>query len=170
MRCEQVLARLDGLLAQQVPCAEARELEQHLAVCAECRTAADRRRRLIALLKTSSVPSVPDRLGIRIMASAKEHCRQPIPTPMRAWLSLRWWLSEAPTMRLTSAVALVVGVSFGALLGASTALSQAPSVPQAGAARADPAAAYGLDCMESAPMGSVESAYLSMATPPERGK
>lgn len=154
MRCRTVQAKLDVYATGELPERLHGLMEEHLELCADCRTKLERVRKLSSLLGSVPPPPVPSNLSELILTEARERMDAPAEV-------VRWWDSVPRPMQLAAAAVLAIGLALGALMGHHTwrCRSDLPNpVAQVGAY--DVQAVYALDPLAEAPVESLASAYL----------
>ncbi|MBZ5529052.1 MAG: zf-HC2 domain-containing protein [Acidobacteriia bacterium] len=86
MKCKKVRERLGGYLDGAVRSSERARLQQHLAICGECREELERYRKLSALLSRKTAVAPPADLAVRIrLAAAQEREAGDYRGRLRAW-------------------------------------------------------------------------------------
>jgi len=86
MKCKKVRERLGGYLDGAVRSSQRSRLQQHLAVCGECREELERYHKLSALLSRKTAAAPPADLAVRIrLAVAQERAAGDYRGRLRAW-------------------------------------------------------------------------------------
>lgn len=86
MKCNKARERLGGYLDGAVRSSERVRLQQHLAICGDCRQELERYRKLSLLLSRKPVAVPPAELSIRIqLAVAQERASRDFRGRLRAW-------------------------------------------------------------------------------------
>ncbi|MGI6656312.1 MAG: anti-sigma factor family protein [Desulfobulbus sp.] len=149
-------AYLDGELPER----KRREVERHLAGCPACHLEFDGLRGLAPLLQNDEVPPVPVGLSARIVTEAAVRQRRKEAEKMSGW---QWYelLFQPWLVRGATTAALVVGLTFGALMGWTSYLR--PDSTQWIATNESVARnMYAFDVMDAEPRGSIEAATLAL--------
>lgn len=105
MNCTEARAHLDAYLDGQLTETEARQVADHLATCAECSTALERRRALGELLHRDIVPrAAPDALRQRV-ARSFDGASAPAPNARRRW-------SVGPIVAIAASLLVAIGATW----------------------------------------------------------
>lgn len=181
MKCREVQQKLDAYLDGALAPRAIGRIEAHLQSCPTCCQQFERIRGLADALRLAPIPPVPDGFAARVVTAARQRMATSRPRSDTRWSPVRWWLELPLSVRAAAAVALVIGLTLGGLMGgemwprpgsgsAATAQSVVLATPGAGAApaEADPVTTYRLDHLTEAEKGSLTEALLTAVSARER--
>ena len=163
MRCDQVQEQLRAFSSGELPADVRPAVQAHLAECAACRAALAEVDAVACVLSAAQTPPIPPGFTSRVMTAARQMRRA---EPVAAWNLMRWWRLTSAPMHAAAAAVLIIGLSFGLVMG----WTSAPSPAQAGtAAQPDPVDAYQIDYLGEAPSGSLADSYLTLVSATNEG-
>jgi hypothetical protein len=163
VRCSHVRDKLSAWIDGELAPSVARAVQSHLRTCNNCRRAGVCLCKLATVIGTINAPPAPNNLTATILSrvAAPVTAGRIRATPVRR---LARWRRVFVNMRVAATVALVVGVSTGALVGQVVAprIADPPAVesrhPQ------ELAAGDGLDYFDSSQGASLASSYLALVS------
>ena len=163
MHCENVQEHLNRFTAGDLPMADRRAVQAHLAECAACRAKLAEFDALAGVVASMPTPPIPSGFASRVMAAAR---KRQAGQPVAAWNLLRWWRLTSAPMHAAAAAVLIVGLTVGVALG----WTSAPSAARAETvAQTDPVAVYQIDYLGEAPSGSLADSYLTLVAATDEG-
>jgi anti-sigma factor RsiW len=161
MNCRKALSRLHAYLDGELPGNLGQQIEEHLHLCASCRSRAEKFRELTNLLDSLPVPPLPEGLAARVMAEAQKAA--PFANKRRfssllGWQPLRWFVGLSVPLRLTAGAMIVLVCFLGLIMSREISLSRTHPTSTGQIEGLD-----GFEWFGPTPPVSLGSAYLSQA-------
>ena len=165
MRCSEARKRLNRYSDAELPPKVRKEIERHLATCADCRLVRTHLETVGRFWAMLDKPALPEGFANRVMQAARQQTAPRVQRIQPWWTFVQWWWHEQSLAMRAAAAAVVI---VGSLAGWSFSGSFPPSGPFAGPDRradADRMVMGDLGILSGAPDGSLEQIYLAWAFP-----
>ncbi len=155
MNCQDVQNQLKAFSIGELPADVRQTVQVHVSECEACRSELAKIDVPAVLLAAVQTPPIPMGFTARVVAIAQQRLET---EQIESWNLIRWWRLTSAPMHAAAAAGLVLGLTIGLLMGATSVPASTSKNVQP-----DPVDTYQLDYLGEAPGGSLADSYFALA-------